>query len=107
MSLVSAIFDAVSYRIFRDGATTISSSTKPTETEALQWLNEDIITIAGICAQEKSELGRTLATITTAIPSISAITEAISTKKPFLSPLKSPYAKRTPRMMSNIPIPCF
>jgi len=75
MSTVSTIFSAVSYRIFRDGAT-ISSSTSPTETEFIRWLNEDLQTIAGICAQEKSELGRTMGTITTAIPSVSAITQA-------------------------------
>lgn len=75
MSTVSAIFNSVSTNVFRDGST-ISSSTNPTETDFIRWLNQDIITVAGICAQEKSELGRSLATITTRIPSISAITQA-------------------------------
>ena len=76
MSTIGDIFNAVSYRIYRDGSTTIGASSEPTETEAIKWINEDIKTIAGICAQEKSELGRTLATITTRIPSVSAITQA-------------------------------
>ena len=64
MALVSAILTAVGYRIFRDG-TTITTSSSPSSTECIQWINEDIITIAGLCAQEKSELGRTLGSITT------------------------------------------
>uniref|UniRef100_A0A6H1ZMJ0 Putative tail tubular protein n=1 Tax=viral metagenome TaxID=1070528 RepID=A0A6H1ZMJ0_9ZZZZ len=75
MTTASDILSAVQSRVFRDD-TTFSSTTTPTQTEVLRWLTEDVKTITGICAQEKSELGRTQGSITTRTVSISAITAA-------------------------------
>jgi len=75
MATASDILAGVQSRVFKDGAT-FSTTTVPTQVEALRWLTEDVKTIAGICAQERSELGRTEGSITTRTATISAITQA-------------------------------
>jgi len=64
MSLVSTILTGVADRVF-DGNKEISATTEPTTTDCIQWLNETTLWILGICAERKSELGRTTGTITT------------------------------------------
>lgn len=62
MSLVSDILTAVGYRV----GETINSSSEPDETTCIQWINETVSWILGVCAQEKSEIGRTTTDITLA-----------------------------------------
>ncbi len=64
MSLVSTILTGVAGRLFSD-ASAISATTEPNTTECILWLNETSLWILGICAERKSELGRTTGTITT------------------------------------------
>ena len=71
MSTVADVLTAVGYRFTR---LTISDTTNPTTTEVIAWLNESIGWLLGICAEEKSELGRTLGSITTIKATITAIT---------------------------------
>ena len=73
MSTVANVLTAVGYRFTR---LTISATSNPTTTECISWLNDDIKWLLGICAEEKSELGRTLGSITTIKAEISAITNA-------------------------------
>jgi len=65
MSLVSSVISKVGYRLFPDGSTTIGSTTNPTETEVIAWINETVSWILGVCAEENSQFGRTLGSITT------------------------------------------
>jgi len=74
MSLVSAIFTGVGARI--GGGVTISATSDPTSTVFLQWMNETALWITGICAENDSDLGRTIGTITTVAADISAATAA-------------------------------
>lgn len=60
---VQTILTAVGYRVI--GGKTISATTDPNITECIQWLNETTLWMLGICAENKSELGRTTGTITT------------------------------------------
>jgi len=62
---VANILTAVGYRLFTDPAQTIATSSHPSQAECIQWLNEDIKWLLGICAEEGSELGRTTGSITT------------------------------------------
>jgi hypothetical protein len=71
MSLVSTIFNGVGYRI--GGGLTISATSDPTSTVFLQWMNETAQWITGICAENDSDLGRTIGTITTLTPAITVI----------------------------------
>lgn len=75
MSLVSTILTGAADRIFSDGKA-ISTTTEPTEPECIQWLNETSSWILAICAERKSELGRTTGTITTIAATITAATKA-------------------------------
>jgi len=75
MTTAANILDAAAQRFFRDEAL-FSTTTTPTQAQCLVWINEDLKTVAGICAQEKSELGRTEGGITTRTAAISAITAA-------------------------------
>ena len=75
MSTVAELLTAVGYRFTR---LTISSTSNPTTNETIAWLNEYIRWLLGICAEEKSELGRTVGTITTLKATITAITNATS-----------------------------
>jgi hypothetical protein len=74
MSLASTILTAVGYRL--GGGITISATSDPTTNTCLQWLNEISLWITGICAEQDSDLGRTIGTITTVAATISAATKA-------------------------------
>ena len=76
MSTVANILTAVGYRIFTDSAQTIDTSSSPSQAECIQWLNEDIKWLLGICAEEGSELGRTTGSITTTASTASSPTLA-------------------------------
>lgn len=72
MSTVVDIVKAVGYRL----GLTINANSDPSMTEVVQWLNEDIKWLLGICAEERSDLGRDITTITTIKATITAITQA-------------------------------
>jgi len=74
MSLVSTILTAVGYRI--GGGLTISTTSDPTAAVCIQWINEIALWVTGICAENNSDLGRTIGTITTLHPLITAATKA-------------------------------
>lgn len=74
MGTVANILTATGYRL--GGGTTISSSSDPTETTCIQWLNEIAQWVTGLCAEEVSDLGRTMGTITTLSAVITAATKA-------------------------------
>jgi hypothetical protein len=74
MSLVSSILTAVGYRI--GGGLTISATSDPTQATFIQWFNETSLWITGLCAENDSDLGRTIGTITTLYPTITAATKA-------------------------------
>lgn len=61
MSTVATLFTAIGGRV----GYTISSTSSSTETQCIQFLNEALEWITGILAEEKSEIGRTLGSITT------------------------------------------
>ena len=73
MSTVADILTSVGYRFTR---LTISSTSNPTTNEVINWLNDDIKWLLAICAEERSDLGRTLGSITTIKATITAITNA-------------------------------
>jgi len=62
MATVGTILTAVGYRT----NLTISTTSDPTTATCIQWLNETALWLTGVLAEEKSELGRTLGSITTA-----------------------------------------
>ena len=72
MSTIIDIIKAAGYRL----GLTISASTDPSMVECVAWLNEDIKWLLGFCAEERSDLGRTLGSITTIKATITAITNA-------------------------------
>lgn len=74
MSLVSSILTAVGYRI--GGGLTISTTSDPSSATFIQWLNETAQWLTGICAEEGSDLGRTIGTITTINAAITAASAA-------------------------------
>ena len=74
MSVVSTIFSRVGYRI--GGGITISSTSDPTETTFIAWLNETALWLTGLCAENNSDLGRTIGSITTIHAAITAATAA-------------------------------
>jgi hypothetical protein len=74
MSVVSTILTAVGYR--KGGGTTISTTSDPNTATCVQWLNEIALWITGICAENDSDLGRTIGTITTIYAPITAATKA-------------------------------
>ena len=63
MSLASSVLTAIGYRL--GGGITISATSDPSLAACLQWLNETALWITGICAEQDSDLGRTIGTITT------------------------------------------
>lgn len=73
-TLVSTIVTAIGYRL--EHGKTLSASTDPSTTEIIQWLNETALWITGLCAERNSDLGRTIGTITTVHPTITAATKA-------------------------------
>jgi hypothetical protein len=74
MSLVSDLITRIGYRL--DIGTTISTSTDPTTAACIAWINETCEWITGLLAEENSDLGRTIGTITTVWADISAATKA-------------------------------
>ena len=74
MSLVSTILTNVGYRL--TGGTTISTTSDPTAATCIAWINETAQWITGICAENNSDLGRTIGTITTVAADLSAATAA-------------------------------
>jgi hypothetical protein len=74
MSLVSAILTAVGYRL--TGGITVSASSDPAQATCIQWINETAQWITGICAENESDLGRTIGTITTIAADITAASKA-------------------------------
>lgn len=74
MSLVSSVITGIQARL--SGGITISATSDPTQAAVLQWLNETALWITGICAENESDLGRTIGTITTIHADISAATKA-------------------------------
>jgi len=73
MSLVSTLLTAIGYRL--GGGITISATSDPSQAACIAWLNETAQWITGICAEQNSDLGRTLGTITTIAADISAATK--------------------------------
>lgn len=74
MSLVSTILTGAGYRL--GGGITISATSDPSLATCIQWLNEIALWITGLCAEQNSDLGRTIGTITTLHPLITAATKA-------------------------------
>lgn len=74
MSLVSTILTAAGYRL--SGGITVSTTSDPSTATCLQWLNEIALWITGICAEQGSDLGRTIGTITTVHAAITGATKA-------------------------------
>ena len=74
MSLVSALMTRIGYRL--GGGITISASSDPTEATCIQWFNETALWLTGLCAENNSDLGRTIGSITTIAADISAATAA-------------------------------
>lgn len=60
---VANILTAVGYRIYPDATTAIGSTTEPSTTECIQWMNEIGEEILTICVEMGSEIGRTTASI--------------------------------------------
>jgi hypothetical protein len=62
---VANILTRVGYRLFSDG-TAVSSTSEPTETECLAWTNEVCEELLTVCVETKTEIGRSIASITLA-----------------------------------------
>lgn len=71
MSLVSAILTDVGYNI----GTTIDTSSEPAQTDCIAWINQTNQWILAECAEHKSEIGRTLGSITTIKATITDISQ--------------------------------
>jgi hypothetical protein len=76
MALVSTILAATGYRLA--GGITIGASSDPSQAACIQWLNEIALWITGICAEQDSDLGRTIGTITTVTPTITVLYNSTS-----------------------------
>ena len=63
MSTVSTILTSVGYKL--GGGISISSTSDPSQATCIQWLNETISWVTALCAEENTDLGRKLGTITT------------------------------------------
>jgi hypothetical protein len=74
MSTTTTVLAQIGYRL--GGGITISATSDPTQAAVIQWLNETASWITGICAENDSDLGRTIGTITTIHADISAATAA-------------------------------
>jgi hypothetical protein len=74
MSLVSALITRIGYRL--GSGETISSTSNPSEATVIQWMNETALWLTGLCAENRSDLGRTIGSITTIHADISAATAA-------------------------------
>ena len=65
MTTVANVLTRVGYRLFSDG-TEIGSTSEPSETECIQWVNEVCEELLTVCIENKTEIGRTLGSITLA-----------------------------------------
>lgn len=74
MSLVSTILTGIEGRI--GGGLTISATSEPTQAAFIQWINETALWLTGICAENDSDLGKTIGTITTIAADITAASKA-------------------------------
>lgn len=74
MSLVSALITQIGYRLNIGSA--ISTTTDPTSTACIAWINETNLWLTGVLAEYNSDLGRTIGTITTLHADITAATQA-------------------------------
>jgi hypothetical protein len=75
MSLASTVITGIGYRL-GDGEA-ITATSKPVNTATcLQWINETALWITGICAENDSDLGRTIGSLTTIHAHITAATKA-------------------------------
>lgn len=74
MSLASTVITGIGYRL--GGGITISATSDPSLAAVLQWINETALWITGICAENESDLGRTIGTVTTIHAHITAATAA-------------------------------
>ena len=74
MSLVSTLLTGIGYRL--SGGITISASSDPSQAACIAWLNETALWITGICAEQNSDLGKTIGTITTIYANITAASKA-------------------------------
>lgn len=66
MTTVANILTAVGYRVFTDDAQTITTTSDPSSTECIQWMNEIGEELLTLCVEMGSEIGRTTASITLA-----------------------------------------
>ena len=66
MTTVANILTRVEYRIFPDTDQSISTTSEPSSTECIQWVNEVCEELLTVCIEMKSEIGRTLGSITLA-----------------------------------------
>jgi hypothetical protein len=74
MSTVATILAGAGYRL--GGGITIGASSDPSQATCIAWLNEIALWITGLCAENNSDLGRTIGTVTTIHADISAATKA-------------------------------
>ncbi len=72
MSAVSDLLSRIGYNIGLE----IASGSDPSQATCISWMNETLLWITGILAEENSEIGRTLGTITTVKSAITGITQA-------------------------------
>lgn len=72
MSTVANILTDVGYNLNR----TITGSSEPSQAECIAWINQTIDWLVQSLAENKSDIGRTLGTITCAKSAITAITQA-------------------------------
>jgi hypothetical protein len=74
VSTVATILAKIGYRL--GGGITISATSDPVQATVIQWLNETALWLPGVCAENSSDLGRTIGTITTVAADITAATKA-------------------------------
>jgi len=72
MSLVADILAGIGFNLNR----TIDASSEPSEAECIAWINQTLDWLVQILAENRSELGRTLGSITCSESAITAITAA-------------------------------
>jgi hypothetical protein len=64
MTTVANILTAVSYRIFPDTSQSITTTSEPSSTECIQWINEVCAELLTVCIETKTEIGRAMGTVT-------------------------------------------
>lgn len=77
MSTVQTIYNKVAYRIFDTTSQSIGTTSNPSATEVLSWLNDGVENLVAMLAEYRSEIGKTDGKFTTVpICVISDITQA-------------------------------